>query len=90
MSHTGSNGSSVSDRVNRVGNIEGSRGVGENVAMGQRTPEAVVSAWMNSEGHRANILRSETTHIGIGFVGTRNQDGTYSNGRWTQKFTRIA
>jgi len=41
---------------------------GENVAMGQRTPEEVVEAWMNSEGHRANILNSGYTAIGIGCV----------------------
>ena len=44
---------------------------GENVAMGQRTPERVVSAWMNSDGHRANILTDgeykQYTKVGIGF-----------------------
>lgn len=40
---------------------------GENIAQGQRTPEEVVKAWMNSEGHRANILSDKYTHIGVGF-----------------------
>ncbi len=55
---------------------------GENIASGQRTPEAVVSAWMNSEGHRANILSSNFSKIGVGYA-------TNSNGTpyWTQMFT---
>lgn len=55
---------------------------GENIASGQRTPEAVVSAWMNSSGHRANILSSNYSKIGVGYV-------TNSNGTpyWTQMFT---
>jgi len=54
------------------------RTAGENIAMGQRTPEEVVNAWMNSEGHRANILNPNFTHIGIGHVA----QGNY----WTQMF----
>jgi len=55
---------------------------GENIASGQRTPEAVVTAWMNSEGHRANILSSNFSKIGVGYA-------TNSNGTpyWTQIFT---
>lgn len=51
---------------------------GENIAYGQKTPEAVVTAWMNSSGHRANILNSSYTEIGVGYVA----DGNY----WTQMF----
>ena len=54
------------------------RTVGENIAYGQRTPQAVVSAWMNSSGHRANILNSSYTQIGVGYVA----NGHY----WTQMF----
>ena len=54
------------------------RSAGENIAKGQATPEAVVNAWMNSSGHRANILNSSYTHIGVGYVA----DGRY----WTQMF----
>ena len=54
------------------------RAAGENIAMGQRTPEEVVNAWMNSDGHRKNILSSNYTHIGIGYV----ENGNY----WTQMF----
>jgi uncharacterized YkwD family protein len=54
------------------------RTAGENIAMGQRSPEEVVNAWMNSEGHRKNILNESFTHIGVGHV----EDGNY----WTQQF----
>jgi uncharacterized YkwD family protein len=54
------------------------RTAGENIAQGQRTPQEVVQAWMNSEGHRRNILNSSFTHIGIGYE---------ANGHhWTQMF----
>ncbi|SHI22268.1 uncharacterized protein, YkwD family [Sporobacter termitidis DSM 10068] len=54
------------------------KAAGENIAMGQATPEEVVNAWMNSPGHRANILNSAYTQIGVGYVA----DGSY----WTQLF----
>lgn len=54
------------------------RTAGENIAMGQRSPQEVVQAWMNSEGHRANILNPNFTHIGVGF----DENGNY----WTQQF----
>lgn len=50
---------------------------GENIAKGQPAPEQVMNDWMNSEGHRANILSSSFTHIGIGFF----------KGAWVQEFT---
>ena len=56
------------------------RSAGENIAMGYRTPEAVVNGWMNSSGHRANILSSSYTKIGVGYV----KSGNY----WTQMFIR--
>ena len=54
------------------------RTAGENIAMGYATPAAVVEAWMNSEGHRANILSANYTTLGVGYVA----DGGY----WTQWF----
>ena len=54
------------------------RSAGENIARGQRTPAEVVTAWMNSSGHRANILNSSFKTIGVGYVA----DGNY----WTQMF----
>lgn len=52
------------------------KSAGENIAKGQRTAEAVVNAWMNSEGHKRNILSKSFTHIGVGF----------SSNHWTQLF----
>jgi uncharacterized YkwD family protein len=54
------------------------RSAGENIAMGQQSAEEVVNAWMNSEGHRKNILSPNYTHIGVGHTG----QGNY----WTQMF----
>lgn len=53
------------------------KAAGENIAKGQRTASEVVQAWMNSEGHRANIMSKSFTHIGVGYV-----EGNY----WTQMF----
>ncbi len=47
--------------------IPGYMWAGENVAAGQRGPAAVMSAWMNSPGHRSNILESHYTHMGVGY-----------------------
>lgn len=57
------------------------RSAGENIAAGQRTPEEVVRAWMNSPGHRANILNANYTHIGVGYAA----GGSYGH-YWTQMF----
>lgn len=77
MSHDGSDGSKVDKRLDRVGYAW--RAYGENVAWNQQTPAAVMKAWMNSSGHRANILNCSFTEIGVG-VATSN--GPY----WTQDF----
>ncbi|OAH61332.1 CAP domain-containing protein [Domibacillus aminovorans] len=52
------------------------KSAGENIAKGQQTPEEVMDAWMNSDGHRKNILSADYTHIGVGYV----------DGHWTQMF----
>jgi len=54
------------------------RSAGENIAKGQNSAAEVVQAWMNSEGHKANILSKNFTHTGVGYV----KDGNY----WTQMF----
>ena len=54
----------------------------ENIAASQSTPAAVVNVWMNSEGHRANILNSSLRKIGVGYA-RGGQYGTY----WVQLFT---
>lgn len=56
------------------------RAAGENIAKGQRTAQQVVQSWMNSEGHRRNILNQSYTHIGVGYV--EGSSGPY----WTQLF----
>ena len=76
ITHTGSDGSSVGVRVKRVG-YEYSA-VAENVASEQQNPSQVVDSWMNSSGHRKNILNPNYTEIGVG----------YSNNYWTQVFGR--
>ena len=80
FSHTRPNGSSFST-VLKENNIS-YKLAGENIAWGQKTPEAVVTAWMNSEGHRANIMNSSFSKIGVGNV--KNSSGTIY---WTQLFT---
>lgn len=52
------------------------KAAGENIAMGQRTPQEVMKAWMESPGHRSNILSANFTHIGVGF----------DNNYWVQMF----
>ena len=65
FSHTSRDGSSMSDRVNRQGYQW--RGLAENIAAGYRTPASVVDGWMNSQGHRDNIMNCNYTEIGVGF-----------------------
>lgn len=57
------------------------RSAGENIAAGQRTPSEVVQSWMNSPGHRKNILNASYTHIGVGHA----SGGSYGH-YWTQMF----
>ncbi|WP_419158327.1 SafA/ExsA family spore coat assembly protein [Rossellomorea sp. BNER] len=56
---------------------------GENIAAGQRTPQEVVQAWMNSEGHRKNIMSPTFTEIGVGYA----KGGSYGH-YWTQMFIK--
>ncbi|MFI6162531.1 CAP domain-containing protein [Micromonospora haikouensis] len=77
MTHDGSDGSDVGERLDRAGYAW--RAYGENVAWNQQTPAAVMDAWMNSPGHRANILNCSFTEIGVGVA---NSNGPY----WTQDF----
>jgi uncharacterized protein YkwD len=81
FSHTGSDGSSPFDRIADSG--YSMRSAGENIAAGYRTAEAAVQGWMNSDGHRANILNSSYEHIGVGYVYSKNTSyGHY----WTTNF----
>ncbi len=77
--HTSPDGAQPWDRAAAAGSRR--RPIGENIACGQRSPAEVVDGWMNSPGHRANILEREFTHLGVGFTGG-GRAGTY----WTQLF----
>ncbi|CEK33057.1 CAP domain-containing protein [Paraclostridium sordellii] len=56
------------------------RAAGENIAMGQKTPQEVMNSWMNSDGHRKNILNPDFTELGVGIAS--NGSSLY----WTQMF----
>jgi uncharacterized protein YkwD len=69
------------DRIGQAG-YDGWSALGENIAAGYPTPEAVVAGWMASPGHRENILSPNYNEIGIGLVSGGGKFGTY----WTQEF----
>lgn len=81
FSHTGSDGSTFVTRVRQAGYASP---IGENIAWGYRTPDAVMTAWMNSAGHRANILNCKAKAVGVGLA--RKADGTPY---WTQDFGSV-
>lgn len=64
FSHTRPSGKSFSTALTEAG--VSFRGAGENIAWGQKTPQEVMTGWMNSSGHRANILNANYTAIGVG------------------------
>jgi uncharacterized protein YkwD len=76
MTHTGSDGSNAGQRIQRAGYTW--RTWAENVAMGYGTAASVMSGWMGSPGHRANILNRSVVHIGVAVV-TGGDGRTY----WT-------
>ncbi|HZG38545.1 MAG TPA: CAP domain-containing protein [Nodosilinea sp.] len=80
MSHTGSDGSTMRSRIDATQYNWST--IGENVAMGQPTAAAVMRAWMNSPGHRQNILNPAFTELGVGYA--------TAGGRiyWAQVFAR--
>ncbi|KAG1704628.1 hypothetical protein DVH05_005556 [Phytophthora capsici] len=80
MSHTGSDGSTMAQRVTAAG-YKWTR-VAENVAAGQVNVDAVMNSWMNSPGHRANIL-GDYTMLGTAYA--YNSGSTYRH-YWTQNF----
>ena len=81
FSHTRPNGSSFATALKEQ-NVS-YRSAGENIAWGQRSPQEVVTAWMNSAGHRANIMNPNFTTIGVGYY--QNAKGV---NYWCQLFTR--
>jgi uncharacterized protein YkwD len=73
FSHDSLSGASFVDRIRRTGYLSGRRAwiVGENLAWGsgdRSSPSAIVRAWMNSPGHRANILQRRFRQVGLGLV----------------------
>lgn len=79
FSHTRPDGSSFTTALTEQGISY--RRAGENIAWGQKTPEEVVNAWMNSAGHRANIMNEAFTKIGVGYY--QNAQGV---NYWSQLF----
>ncbi len=83
--HTGADGSTMAERVSSEGYVY--RFAAENVGAGYSSPAAVVEGWMNSPGHRANILSSNPTELGIGYYYLANDTGSINyNHYWTQVF----
>jgi len=66
FSHDSQDGRSPFDRITAAGYSY--RTAGENIAQGQRDAAAVMDAWMNSSGHRANILNCAFTDLGVGYA----------------------
>lgn len=85
FSHTGRDGSSPFDRIRSNGYQY--KTAAENIAAGYSTPESVVNAWMDSPGHRGNILNGNFREIGIGYHFLDNDPGSVAyNSYWTQSF----
>lgn len=82
FSHKGSNGSTFSQRARQAGYQGSPRG--ENIAGGYGSPASVMNGWMNSSGHRSNILNCGSDEIGVGYYYAGQGYGHY----WTQVFGR--
>ena len=89
FAHVSRSGTDVVDRLSRVGYMRGARSwsVGENLAWGsgvRSTPRQIVSSWMSSSGHRANVLSGRFREIGVGVVlsaptGRGSEAATYTH-----------
>jgi uncharacterized protein YkwD len=79
FSHTSQDGRTFADRIRAAGYTGGA--IAENIAAGQATAGAVMTSWMNSPGHRANILNCAYRYLGVGYA----KGGTYGT-YWTQDF----
>lgn len=82
FSHTRPDGTSCFTALDEVGIASSRVARAENIAAGQRTPEAVMESWMNSSGHRANILNPNLRKLGVGYA----EGGSYRT-NWVQMFT---
>lgn len=85
FSHTGTGGTSGGDRMTSAGYTWNAWG--ENIAAGYSTAQATHDAWMNSPGHRANILNTTFCDIGVGYA--YDAGSTYGY-YWTQNFGRLS
>ena len=83
FSHYGPDGSTPGSRLTAAGDTF--TAAGENIAAGYPTPQAVNTGWMNSSGHRANMLSTTYTRVGIGLV--QCAGGVYPT-YWTEDFVR--
>jgi uncharacterized protein YkwD len=81
--HNSQDGRSPFDRMKAAGFTGGA--MAENIAVGYQSAAAVVEGWMNSEGHRKNILNCDYTMIGIGYDPGRVKS-EWGNGSWVQDF----
>ncbi len=79
FSHDSQDGRTFSDRIRAAGYTGGA--IAENIAAGQQTASAVMQSWMNSSGHRANILNCSYRHLGVGYA-----KGGSMSPYWTQDF----
>ena len=83
--HTNPDGEDPFERMRNAG-FHGTS-MGENIAMGYGSAQAVVKGWMESSGHRKNILNCDYNRLGVGYDSGRIQEG-YSSGSWVQNFGR--
>jgi uncharacterized protein YkwD len=81
FSHNSRNGATFAARIRAAGYRY--RLAAENIAAGQQSPEEVVATWMDSPGHRANILNCRLRHVGIGFA---ENGGSAYGAYWVQDF----
>ncbi len=80
FSHTSPSGGTMTSRVNAVGYAYST--IGENIAAGSSTASATMTQWMNSPGHKANILNPKFRELGVGYAPSNDQYRYY----WTQVF----
>ncbi|POM60065.1 SCP-like extracellular protein [Phytophthora palmivora] len=85
MTHTGSNGSRLGDRIKAQGYSFST--AAENVAAGQTSVESVMTSWWNSPGHRANLLGKDV--VNVGFAKVVNSGCSNYATYWTQDFGRL-
>jgi uncharacterized protein YkwD len=86
FAHTSPTGVGLADRLNTAGYTR-YQIAGENIGAGQLTAAQVVQEWMASPSHRANILKSDFTELGVGYYFLANDTGEVNYNRyWTQNF----